>query len=336
MFRPRIAVAPSLTAALLIFASLPISGAFIQTRAQQQPPPSRAISAETARGIKLYQQGDTENAIEVLKEVVKKRRDDADAWYYLGLSYNRAGYMAAARPAFQMVIDLRPDLASAHAYLAYTLLIANRTDAAASEAVYAIGLGEKTAQLHYIIGEKFLRHGELEKALEKANAALEIDPGFSSAIILKSLALVGLKRPREAAEALGSPLFVNSPGNSPAWRWQLEELRRLINTTSANRSDNPARIFTGREVTTKVRILTEPQPSYTDEARRAGIEGTVGLLTVFSSDGTLSRILVFKWLPYGLTERAIEAARSLKFVPATKDGHPVSMYYRIEYNFTLY
>ncbi len=41
-------------------------------------------------------------------------------------------------------------------------------------------------------------------------------------------------------------------------------------------------------------------------------------------------------LPYGLTERAIAAARQIKFVPATKDGRPVSMYIQLEYNFNLY
>jgi len=41
-------------------------------------------------------------------------------------------------------------------------------------------------------------------------------------------------------------------------------------------------------------------------------------------------------LPYGLTERAIAAARQIKFTPATKDGRPVSMYIQLEYNFNLY
>ncbi|MDT5059855.1 MAG: hypothetical protein QOH63_562, partial [Acidobacteriota bacterium] len=41
-------------------------------------------------------------------------------------------------------------------------------------------------------------------------------------------------------------------------------------------------------------------------------------------------------LPNGLTERAIAAARQIRFTPAMKDGHAVSQYIQIEYNFNLY
>jgi hypothetical protein len=35
-----------------------------------------------------------------------------------------------------------------------------------------------------------------------------------------------------------------------------------------------------------------------------------------------------------LTELAIEAAKKIKFVPATKYGYPVSMWMQLEYNFS--
>jgi hypothetical protein len=41
-------------------------------------------------------------------------------------------------------------------------------------------------------------------------------------------------------------------------------------------------------------------------------------------------------LPFGLTERAIAAARQIKFVPAIKGGRPVSVFMQLEYNFNLY
>ncbi|MGB7921612.1 MAG: TonB family protein [Pyrinomonadaceae bacterium] len=319
-------------ALMLFFISFSVPAQTARADSQQSP---AAISDDTARGIKLYKQGATEEAIKLLKKVVKERRDDADAWYYLGLAYHREGRMGEALPAFEKVVGLRPESASAHAYLAYALLLANRTDAAPT-ALRAISLGENTAQLHYIIGEMFLREDKFERALEKANTSLEIDPGYASAIILKSLALLGLKRYQESAEALSTPLFKDSHGSSATWRGQLEELNRLANPAPANLTDGSSRIVAGREVTTKVRVLTKPEPSYTEEARKAGLEGTVTLSAVFSSEGTVTRILVLKWLPHGLTERAIQAARSLKFTPATKDGRPVSMFYRIEYNFNLY
>jgi hypothetical protein len=41
-------------------------------------------------------------------------------------------------------------------------------------------------------------------------------------------------------------------------------------------------------------------------------------------------------LPHGLTEKALSAARNIKFIPAMKDGKYVSMYIQLEYNFNLY
>lgn len=94
------------------------------------------------------------------------------------------------------------------------------------------------------------------------------------------------------------------------------------------------RIYIGREVDQKARLLTLPEPSYTDEARARAIMGTVVLKVVFSSTGQVTNIRVAQGVPYGLTERAIAAARKIKFIPAMKDGKPVSMWMQLEYNFS--
>ncbi len=83
----------------------------------------------------------------------------------------------------------------------------------------------------------------------------------------------------------------------------------------------------------RVRLLKKPEPSYTEEARANKITGTVILKVVFTSRGTVENIHVVRELPNGLTERAIEAAKKIKFIPATKDGHPVSMWMQLEYVF---
>ena len=97
-----------------------------------------------------------------------------------------------------------------------------------------------------------------------------------------------------------------------------------------------SRIFTGKDVTTKARLISKPEPQYTEDARKNQITGTVVLKVVFASSGQVTNIRTVSGLPYGLTERAIAAARQIKFVPATKDGHQVSMWMQLEYNFNLY
>ncbi len=96
------------------------------------------------------------------------------------------------------------------------------------------------------------------------------------------------------------------------------------------------RIFSGKDVTSKARILEKPEPQYTEAARKNQITGTVVIKAIFSSSGQVTNIVAVSKLPDGLTEKAIAAARQIRFVPATKDGRPVSMYMQLEYNFNLY
>jgi TonB family protein len=96
------------------------------------------------------------------------------------------------------------------------------------------------------------------------------------------------------------------------------------------------RIFTGREVTSKVRILEKPEPTYSENARRFGVQGTVVLRAVFAKDGQVTNLHVVTKLPHGLTKRAVDAARAIRFVPAMKDGQAVSMWMELQYNFNLY
>jgi protein TonB len=94
--------------------------------------------------------------------------------------------------------------------------------------------------------------------------------------------------------------------------------------------------FNPSQVNVKARILSRPEPQYTEEARKNQVSGTVVLRAVFSSSGQVTNIRAVSGLPNGLTERAIAAARQIRFTPAMKDGHAVSQYIQIEYNFNLY
>lgn len=94
--------------------------------------------------------------------------------------------------------------------------------------------------------------------------------------------------------------------------------------------------FVGKEVTRKVRLGMKPEPSYTEAARQYEISGTVILKCVFRSNGSVTDIRTVSGLPYGLTDRAIQAAKRIKFIPAMKDGKYVSMWMQLEYNFNPY
>lgn len=103
-----------------------------------------------------------------------------------------------------------------------------------------------------------------------------------------------------------------------------------------NPGDDTDRVYKSPEVSTRPRVIAKPEPQYTEQARRDQVTGTVVLRVVFSSSGQVTNIHAVQKLSGGLTEKAIAAARQIRFLPAMRNGQPVSMYMQLEYNFNLY
>lgn len=87
--------------------------------------------------------------------------------------------------------------------------------------------------------------------------------------------------------------------------------------------------------TEPLKILTQPQPGYTKEASENLIEGTVRVRVTFSASGAVTDVSPVTSLPFGLTEKAVEAAYNLKFVPAKRDGIPINVTKLVEYRFSM-
>jgi TonB family protein len=330
----------------------------IEVRAQQPPAPS---SAERERGVELYKQGEIQGAVKALRAAVKLDKTDADAWYYLSLALNRGGGLKEARKALENSVKLRPDFAPARAGLAYLLVLSNKLRDALREAESALALDARNAEASYVASVVRLRQGEAAKALAAIEDALKYKPDFVAALLWKSQVLLGLYTEKtnyvskespearaertkgttnllgQAAESLEKYFQLNpSPPNAEVWREQLETLRVYARNAKQGNSETERTVFPPAQVTTKARILSRPEPQYTEDARQAGVSGTVVLRAVFAADGTVQNVLVLRSLPHGLTELSIMAARKIKFLPATIDGRPVSQFIQIEYNFNFY
>jgi protein TonB len=94
--------------------------------------------------------------------------------------------------------------------------------------------------------------------------------------------------------------------------------------------------FLVRDVERKAVITSKPEPGFTEEARKYNVTGVVKLRLILKADGTVGDISVVKPLPYGLTERAITAAKRIQFTPAQRGGRSVPQWVTIEYNFNIY
>jgi periplasmic protein TonB len=83
------------------------------------------------------------------------------------------------------------------------------------------------------------------------------------------------------------------------------------------------------------RLLREVRADYTDEARRANIEGEVELEIVVRRDGTVGEVRVLRGLRGGLNERAVNAVRQWRFAPGRMKGTPVDVVVQVGVEFRL-
>jgi periplasmic protein TonB len=87
---------------------------------------------------------------------------------------------------------------------------------------------------------------------------------------------------------------------------------------------------------TAPRAIYDPEPEYSDEARRVKHQGVVILSLVVDQQGRPRDIHVARSLGMGLDQKAIEAVTKWKFSPGMKDGIPVAVRVNIEVSFRLY
>src|SRR5215510_6449924 len=85
------------------------------------------------------------------------------------------------------------------------------------------------------------------------------------------------------------------------------------------------------------KLIDVMKPEYTEAARKNRIEGDVRLIVIFNSNGNIGQIEVVEGLPDGLTEKAIDVAKAIKFKPATNSNSnkTVNIWHEIAIKFKL-
>ncbi len=111
----------------------------------------------------------------------------------------------------------------------------------------------------------------------------------------------------------------------------------LGDSTGPYLGSGPPGIFpAGRKGVTVPQVVYNPEPSFSDEARKAKVQGVVLLLLVVGKDGRPYDVRVGQSLGMGLDEKAIEAVGRWRFKPATLNGQPVATQIAVEVDFHLY
>lgn len=82
-------------------------------------------------------------------------------------------------------------------------------------------------------------------------------------------------------------------------------------------------------------FCTQGDLELTEEAKKHQFNGEVILEVELLKDGTVGGIKVIQSQPYGLEQKAVEAARQYKFCPALQDGQPVNTLLTLTCRFTV-
>lgn len=187
-------------------------------------------------------------------------------------------------------------------------------------AIFAFGQDEKINSCSVVLEVEFLKTGKVGK-VSLVSDTCEKDSGFQNQAI-EAVKKVKFKPKKENGEKVTEIKKVR-------YDFKIDEQDGA--TVSENR--NTESIVNTQQVI----ILEKPKPVYPNsDGVTVCVTGTVRLRVEFLSVGKIGKISVVSGLPHGITEKAIEAAEKIKFLPAKENGVSISTNKIVTYSFSIY
>lgn len=159
------------------------------------------------KGIVLYTKKNYEQAITELQSVVKTRQN-AGAYFYLGLSHYNRNELEIALSQFRKVLDLNPNHLQARLMSATVLFQQKRIDDAITEAKRVIDLDDRNAYAHNILGSAYIAKGMTDEAVKELNRAIELEPKLVSAHVKKGIVNLAQGKRAQGEEELETAVRV--------------------------------------------------------------------------------------------------------------------------------
>jgi len=209
-------------------------------------------------GVRHFERGENEAAIEQLTRLVATRPLFADIHYLLGLLYERRGDLEEATQRFEEAISLNPGYAEAR--LALATVCDRRGEFDRSEAVMRSGIRSlpepngldaltqaKLANLQAALGDAYRQAGELGDAVAAYRKALDRCPHFHDVRYRLAVALRERGLPDQAMRELvrvlrAKPAFVDAAVQLGLVYWSLGQADR-----AAEQWREALRLAPGRE-----------------------------------------------------------------------------------------
>jgi TonB family protein len=172
--------------------------------------------------------------------------------------------------------------------------------------------------------------GDQTRKVQNEPTRLTAIGGFTNTAVTRTSG-----RPLPAAISDGA--FGSASAGAAARRQPAQEMARagFGDTLAAKPQSAPAQVNARPSDSTPVEITFRPRPAYTEEARRAQIEGEVLVEAVFTASGEVRVVRILRGLPHGLNETALAAVRAIRFHPARRGGEPVDATATVRMNFEL-
>lgn len=175
------------------------------------------------------------------------------------------------------------------------------------------------------------------RAKIQGDVVLDLSVSEEGKVVSVSVVSGDLELSREAAKAIQKWEYLPSQEHDVAERHTRITLVFKIDDVGkpmvGAEFPSPPRFCSGDQRVTVPRALYSPNPSYSEEARRAKLQGVCILGVIVGPDGLPQEVKIERPLGHGLDEKAIEAVKQWKFDPARRNGTPIAVKINVEVQF---
>lgn len=186
--------------------------------------------------------------------------------------------------------------------------------------------------------------GTLKAYEQRLESAMNVEP-LDEAVILDRVESVAEARKR--LEIARAKMLISIRKLLTTDQWNVLNVMRKLSgvpilpvseSADVSAGAGPDRVYDSNDKGIKTpMLLSKVNPTYTDEARAAKVEGIVVLEAIIHKDGSVGNFKVLRGLGYGLDESAISTVRKKwKFSPGMLDGKPLDYRVTIEVTFRRY
>lgn len=278
----------------------------------------KSVEAHVNLGAQLITEGVYPEALTILERAAGLRPNSAAVQYDLGLAQVKEKKYEAAIASIRKALELKPEWPDAYNNLGLAYAGLSRWKDAVTAYREAVRLVPDYAGALFNLGFAHIRLGEIPTAKEVTARVRALNWDLQAQLWQEILAV---ERPANVV-AKAAPTPIELPPVEASSPPVAEAKERSTNSTD---EECPSPIYRQSGVTQMALLNEQLEVSYTADAVQNKVEGKIVLQFVVCSNGRVSDITIDEPLPYGLTERAIEAIKKARFQPALLGTQPVSV-----------